>query len=287
VFESNLTFKGYLDGSFPKVSGMDFDASGRLVAASQEHQVRVYDNLGTQLPELGFSHPDIGLVGDFRVGPNKSYFVATQVEGPGLYEFTAAGQPVRSLDQRRTDGVAVLPSGVVWGGWIGGQGVRVFDIETGASIDSMTIGPTNSMHYSRVTDTVFLADVFHERLREFSIEGDFVREYFAPGRLNPSGMTHGPDGDLFAATGAWGFVYRWKSDGTYVGVVDISSVIPVADEILWTGNIVVVPEPATFALGIITFLTLVAMRRKVLAHLRLLAAVHIVYVHRPAAPHRD
>src|SRR5687767_9538521 len=57
VFDHDLTFKGYLDTFFPTVSGMDFDAGGRLVAVGGAvRTVRVYEPSGSIVG--GFTRSD-------------------------------------------------------------------------------------------------------------------------------------------------------------------------------------------------------------------------------------
>ena len=121
------------------------------------------------------------------------------------------------------------------------------------------------MFYSATTDTVLMAsDFFANGVYERNRDGQFVREFTAPGFSSSTGVTRGPGGDVFATDESDELVYRWKSDGTFVGAIDLTStnsgiVSPV--NIVWAGNYIPVPEPSTLALSFVALCLAMSRRR--------------------------
>ncbi|MEM6733225.1 MAG: hypothetical protein AAF658_16825, partial [Myxococcota bacterium] len=225
VFDSDRTFKGYLDPFFDTVSGMDFDAAGRVVATSAAaNEVRVYTPDGDLVPELSFSSPALGAAIDLKVGPSGNYFVGTQSSrgARGIVEFTPSGDAVRSFDNPDAansadyDGVAVLPGGVLWGGGFGlppGDFIDVHDIESGGLSSRIAFdnGQSSavSMFYDRNTDTVLTVDIDADMVFERDLDGNFLRSFEVPDGvvgnagdpiiMNTSlGVTRGPNGEVYA-----------------------------------------------------------------------------------------
>lgn len=265
VYDSDFTFKGNLDASFDRAAGLDFDAAGRVVAAGQNKQVRVYDAAGNQLPPpLSFSNLDLGSPIDLKVGPGPAgnYYVGTQSNG--LREFTPVGVTARIFDTDTYSGVAVLPGNVLWGGGFNGSGnlLNVFDLVTGTQTGSITLdnGQTDvvSMFYSAATDTVLLADGNNSAIYERETDGTFLRSFTATGLGSPRGVTRGPGGDVFATDGLDDGVYRWDADANFLGFTSLSPSINGPINILYTGNI---PEPATATLLLAAALPLMTRRR--------------------------
>src|SRR5438067_2568427 len=70
IFDHDFTFKGYLDSNFLGVSGMDFDAMGRLVAVSSINpEVRVYDQNGNKVGGFANVSGQMAATGDLKIAP--------------------------------------------------------------------------------------------------------------------------------------------------------------------------------------------------------------------------
>src|SRR4051794_21835312 len=113
VFDSDFTFKGYLDANFPRAAGLDFDAQGHVVAVGQNNEIRVYDSTGNRLRTLNIGNPEGGEPIDLKVGPDGDYYVGNQLL---LREVSPAGVALRQFSIPDVAGVVALPNGVLWGG---------------------------------------------------------------------------------------------------------------------------------------------------------------------------
>ncbi len=280
VFDSDRTFKGFLDTNFNGVSGMDFDAAGRVVATSVNGEVRVYNSAGELVPELSFFNDDLGAAIDLKVGPSGNYYVGTQSTGGGLLEFTPTGETVRVWAEGDYDGVAVLPGGVFWGGGFGlpPRGfINIFDLDTG--VQSGTIPLDNgqvtavSMFYDPNTDTVLTVDIDSDKVYERDIDGNFIRSFEVPDGFpemrTSVGVTRGPNGDVYATNqGTLGSadgngVFIWDASGDFVEFIEFpEAAVRAPIGILYTGNSPVVPEPTSVVLLGIGGLGLLLLSRR-------------------------
>ncbi|QDT72230.1 NHL repeat-containing protein [Lacipirellula limnantheis] len=241
VFDSDLTFKGYLDTSIDNPFQMAFDDFGRAVVVAQgQPEIRVYDHAGNRPSSLSFVHPNLGIPGNVTVGPDGNYFVATQTDHLYLQKFSPAGLNLGTIGSDRVDAAVSLPNGELWTGRAFGS-VNVFDTASGAFKKSLPIGLVSNLSYSEATDTVFVGDVVMETIREFATDGTLLREFLAPELVNPEAIVRGPNNDVFATSAQIG-VFRWKADGTFVGVTSMRNHLQFLGGMLWAGN--AVPEPS-------------------------------------------
>ncbi len=249
VYDSDLTFKGNLDASFDRVTGLDFDAAGNLVAVGQNQQVRVYRSDGTLLSS--FTNADLGAPYELKVGPASvggNYYVGTQDAngGTGLREFSPAGATLRQFASGDYESVAVLPDNVLWGGGsLSVSGIHAFDLISGNPTATLPISTVVTMSYSPVTDTVLLGQNSGSGIVEWQTDGTLLDSFSAAGFL-ARGVTRGPGGEVFATSQFDNGVYHWHADGTFVGFTDLSTSIVGTRNIVWTGN--AIPEPSTAAL---------------------------------------
>ncbi|MEM7808122.1 MAG: hypothetical protein AAF561_08435 [Planctomycetota bacterium] len=267
VFDHDLTFKGNLVTGFDRVTGLDFDAAGNLVAVGRgPGQVRVFSPEGMQLSS--FVNSDIQSPVDVRVGPSGDYYVGGILSsGFGVMEFTPDGTTGRTFD---TDlfatSLAVLPGGVLWvSGGSPLDGISVFDISNGNDVGTINFdnGQFNArtMRYSQATETVLMLDSL-SGVFERQINGDFVRSFTADGVSKPVGITRGPNDDVFVTDEDNNGVYRWRADGTFVGFTPLGGGLDAPVSILWTGNSpTVIPEPAA-ATCCLAILGLAMLRRR-------------------------
>ena len=262
VYDADLTFKGNLAVDFPQVTALDFDATGRLVASGATNdEVRVFESDGSLVSS--FTDPAIGSPVNIKVLPSGNYLVGT---GQGLREFTPEGELVRELAAGVWQGVAVLPVGIAWGG---GYSLRAFDVMTGELLPGSLLdnGQSDavSMMFSAETQTVLMTDrgggaAFEASVFERSTDGTFVRELDAPGFDRSFGVTRGPKGEIFATDLQDDGIYRWSSDGSYLGFTDLSASLDNPYGIVWAGNSVV-PEPGA-AGCLFSVATFAALRRR-------------------------
>lgn len=256
VYDSDFSFKGNLDSSFMEPTGLDFSRNGFVVAGSYSaHEIRVYDSNGVIVG--GFSSPELGPTLDLKAAVDGSFLVG--MEGYGLLRFSANGDILHQYHGFRTEAVAVLPGDRVWSSGIF-EPVREFDIDTGTSGGTFGHSSTTSMFYSSVSDTILLCDYVNETVQEVDRSGVSVREFLAPGIVNPSGVTRGPGGDVFVTMGTSDSVFRWKDDGTFVEEIQLESIGDTAYNIVWAGNFI--PEPSSMFLVLSTAMCGVAATRR-------------------------
>lgn len=257
VFDADLSFKGYLDASIDNPFQLAFDNLGRVVVAAQgQPEIRVYDATGNRPPSLSFTHPNLGIPGNIAVDAGGNYFVATQSDQLYLQTFTPNGLNLGTVGSDRVDAVVALPNGELWTGRAFGS-VNVFETATGAFKKSLPISLVSNLSYSAATDTVFVGDVVMETIREFSTDGTLLREFVAPGLVNPEAIVRGPDNDVFATSAQTG-VFRWKADGTFIGVTSMESHLQFLGGMLWAGN--AVPEPHSVSMVSIIVISTCACR---------------------------
>lgn len=268
VFDHDLAFKGNLVTGFDRVTGLDFDAAGNLVAVGRgPGQVRVFSPEGVQLSS--FVNSDIQAAGDLRVGPSGDYYVGGVLSsGFGVMEFTPNGTTGRTFD---TDpfatSLAALPGGVLWvSGGLAEDGISVFDISNGNDIGTINFDngqfDARTMRYSQATETVLMLDGL-SGVFERQTDGHFVRSFTANGLERPLGITRGPNRDVFVTDLDDNGVYRWSADGTFVGFIALGDGLETPVNILWTGNSpTVIPEPAS-ATCCLAILGLATLRRRV------------------------
>jgi hypothetical protein len=246
VFDRDFTFKGYLDQNFLGVSGMEFDAQGRLVAQSiLNPEVRVYDPSGAMVG--GFTQATSPMLvpgSDVKVGANGDYFLGTLSNG--VRRFTADGVFVRQYGSGNSTGDALLPGNRLWAGGAGPT-VRVFDVDTGVQVGTFTTDQqVNSglMKFDAAKNVVLMSDNDRDAggVYERDLNGTLLRQYHLPlAQTSCNGATWGPAGDVFGTTNALSTdIVHWRQDGTVLGTFDIypDSITPV--QILWAGT---VPEP--------------------------------------------
>jgi hypothetical protein len=260
VYDSDLSFKGYLATGWERSVGLDFDRAGNVVSVNQRglvpdgppSQVQVFAQDGSAVPGRAYESPDLGAPLDIKVGPTGRYYAGTQdssnLGGNTLQEFSRSGAALRSFGSGDYEGVAVLPGRILWGG--GGNGlfgvIHVWDLDTGMLINSISLDGGQifalSMHYSRPTNTVLIADVASHAIYERNLDGSLVRTFVAADMESPGGVTRGPNGDLFATDQSDHGVYRWSANGTYLGFTSLSPSVNVPVNIIWAGA---VPEPTS------------------------------------------
>jgi WD40 repeat protein len=246
VYDSDFTFKGLLDPSFNFGSGLDFDGAGRLVAASQGGQVRVYDSTGATVG--GFANAALGAAADLKVAPDGTYVVGTQnlFGGDGVRRFNADGSLNRQYFTGDYSSVAVVPQqGRFWAGGLGAA-IEVFDLATHAHVGTIPLASpsqrASTMYFSDATDTVLVGDSGGQAVYELDLSGALVRTFTASGADNISGVTRGPNGDVFATSSLESRVYRWTAAGVVRPSVFTASDFTYGAGIAWAGN--VVPEPS-------------------------------------------
>ncbi|MGH7178625.1 MAG: PEP-CTERM sorting domain-containing protein [Tepidisphaeraceae bacterium] len=245
VFDSNLSFKGYLDSDFFGVGGMDFDANGHLVAVSGTtlREVRVYDSSGAKIG--GFIRPDnaIDASGDLVVAPGGDYVIgqANQFGADGARRFHPDGTFVQQYGTGDARATAFVPGDKVWTGRIGLSGFNVFDFNSGVQTATYTItgmGSSFSMNYSAASNTVL--SISQGKVWEIDAGGNLIRTFLgATDTL--SAVTRGPGGDVFATSFNAHGVFRWNQDGTFVGFLSTPQ-FGGTSHIGWAGN---VPEPSS------------------------------------------
>ncbi|MGH7177588.1 MAG: hypothetical protein ACREJC_09430, partial [Tepidisphaeraceae bacterium] len=266
VFDSELNFMGLLDSSFVTVAGMDFDSSGHLVAvASAMREVRVYDASGAQVGGFIRSDDLLGTSADLKVTPSGSYVVATQNfgGGDGAREFAPDGTFVRQYGTGGIRAVAVIPGNRLWIGGLSSSMISVFDLDSGALLDTITItGPSGfrSMTYSANTNTV-LADSGGS-IWELDFSGNVLHNFTAPGVHGLGAAVRGTNGDVFA-TDSGQSLFRWHADGSFVGSTLTSDTLGFPYGIVWAGNI---PEPASGVLVVLLSMPVLGkrLRRRVI-----------------------
>lgn len=294
VFDNDFTFKGFLDPDFNGVTGLDFDAQGRIVAVSAiDDEVRVYTPDGNQVSSLGFANPALGAAIDLKVGPSGNYFVGTQSSSGaiGVAEFTPSGDAVRSFDNpdgtdsADYDGVALLPGDVMWAGGFQappGDFIDVYDTVTGDLSGRIPLdnGQSSavSMYYDPDTSTVLIVDIdFGEnllsdsdRIFERDLDGSFVRDFAVPdlaaaAMLTPLGVTRGPNGEVYATNqGTLGDadgngIFVWDASGDFIKFINSEGGLRGPVGILYGGNNPI-PEPTS--LGLLCFGLLTLSRRR-------------------------
>jgi hypothetical protein len=224
---------------------------------------------GSAVPGRAFDSPDLGSPLDIKVGPAGRYYVGTQdssnLGGNTLQEFSPSGAALRSFGSADYEGVAVLPGRILWGG--GGNGlfgvVHVWDLDTCLLINTISLDGgqafATSMHYSRPTNTVLIADVGSNAIYERNLDGSLVRTFVAANMESPGGVTRGPNGDVFATDQSDHGVYRWSASGTFLGFTSLSASVNVPVNIIWAGT---VPEPTSAVLLVIAALMVDFGRRR-------------------------
>jgi hypothetical protein len=155
--------------------------------------------------------------------------------------FLTDGSLVQQFGSGALRAVAAVPASRVWASGIGVGHIKVFDLSTGAQTGTLSLVGFTSVHsmsYSESSNTVFV--VAGASVHELDLQGNELRVFDAPQGVGTVRATRGPNGDVFATTGAAGLVLHWSSGGDYLG----SSTMPVdfgVNGIVWTGN---APEPA-------------------------------------------
>jgi hypothetical protein len=251
IFDHDFTFKGYLEQNFFGVSGMDFDAQGRLVAQSLLNaEVRVYDSSGATVG--GFTQTNSPMLvpgSDLKVAPDGSYFLGTL--SSGARSFTPQGAFIRQYGSGNSTGLAVLPGNRLWAGGAGTT-VRIFDTDTGDQVGTFTADQqvnSGNMQYTSTANTVLLVDPDRDAggAYERDLNGMLLQQFHLPiAQTNCNGATRGPGGDVFGTSNNLSVdIVHWLPNGTVVGTLDVypTNITPV--RILWAG---IVPEPGTTAL---------------------------------------
>jgi WD40 repeat protein len=253
VFDADMTFKGYLDGTFPQVTGLAFDGSGNVIAVGRNLQVRAYDSAGNQIPSLSFSNPNLGVPSNITVAPDGTYYISSQVAGIQRYAPDGTFLPPPLAVSSSIADVMFLPNGTAWAS--SPQGTSVLDLSTGSLTPVSTVA--TSMTYSSETNTVFLSHAGSGSLVEAAITGQVLRNFGINPRLSlPSGVVRGPNGDVYCST--LGGIFQWKADRTFVGITPTTG-LPGA--MLWAGTLVV-PEPSTYVLAAIGAIGFLAFSRR-------------------------
>lgn len=259
IFDHDFTFKGYLDQNFFGVSGMDFDAQGRLVAQSfLNPEVRVYDPSGTTVG--GFtqaSSPMLVPGSDVEVAPDGNYVLGTL--SSGVRVFTPQGTFVRQFGDGNSTGVTLVPDNLLWAGGAGNT-VRIFDFATGVQVGSLSAGSqvnAGLLQYSATTGSVLMVDTDRDAggVFEREINGALLHEFHVPvAQVSVRGATRGPEGNVFGTTSRFSIdIVDWRFDGTVLRTIDVYPVEITTVSILWAG---IVPEPTggLVAAGISLFL---------------------------------
>jgi WD40 repeat protein len=206
VFDHDLSFKGLLVDGFLGVGGMDFDRDGNLVVVSGIlRQVRVYRADGSLVG--GFTRSDdlLGTGSNLKVAPNGSYVVATQnlSGGDGARMFTTDGAFVRQYDSGNVAGIAVVPGNKLWTNGSGVPGIKVFDLDTGAQLSTLTVDGLLRVSSMRAnpTNSVLLATPTANRIIDANLDGSVRQNFFEPDGFSLSGaVTPGPGGDVWGRT---------------------------------------------------------------------------------------
>jgi hypothetical protein len=266
VFDHDLTFKGFLDANFVTVSGMDFDAQGRLVAAAPAlREVRVYESNGATVGGFTRSDDMLGSGGDLKVAPDGTYLIATQNfgGGDGARQFETDGTFLRQLGSGWIRGAAVIPGNRLWTAGVGATAVNVFDLGTGNQTGTISIAGlagVNSMVYSASTNTVLIATIQSNSVIETGLDGTVIRTFDAPTVAQCNSVIRGSEGDVFATRSGTQTILRWRSDGLFLSETSTAGTIGGGGEIVWAGN---VPEPGVAGLLVFTVsgLTLRVRRR--------------------------
>jgi len=262
VYDYDFTYKGLLASAASVTTGLDFNASGQLVARGWFNQPNVvefivFEETGVPSPEYPSFVPATPGGLDFKVGPNGNYFVASQndvfAEPNGFLVLNTLGEVVNVIDEGDYEGVAVLPNGTVWGGGgsLGSEFLKIFDAEDGNQLayyalprsgrggSTLPEGATpfdggqraaNTMHYSEVSNTVLIGEARDGGVTERNIDGSFVRR-FETNLTNIRGITRGPGGDIYVASG--NAVVRFSSTGV---LLDTFEVPTGSWNIVWGGN---------------------------------------------------
>jgi WD40 repeat protein len=261
VFDHDLTFKGLLDPNFVTVAGMDFDASGRLVAAGagNARSVRVYDSSGAIVG--GFTNTELlANAADLKVTPSGSYVIAANnTLGVSAREFLSQGMLVREYLGGWTLGAAVVPGNRLWLAGVGSSEVRVFDLASGAQTGTMSINGlagANSMYYSQETNTVLFATIQTGAVLETDLSGNVVHTFTPPSPSGFNGVSRGPNGDVLATATGNQSIFRWNSNGDFLGAVSTTKTLGGVSAIVWAG---VVPE-ATYGIGVTLIVAMCARR---------------------------
>lgn len=262
VFDHDFTFKGYLEQNFLGVSGIDFDAQGRLVAQSLLNpEVRIYEPNGVRAGGFTQSNSPMLVAGsDVEVGPDGNFVLGTLSNGARV--FTPQGVFVRQYGDGNSTGVAILPGHRLW---VGGAGttVRIFDTDTGAQVGTFTADQqvnSGNMQYIPTRNAVLLVDPDRDAggVYERDLGGALLQQFHLPiAQTNCNGATYGPNGDIFGTSNNLAIdVVRWRPDGTVAGTFDVypNNITPV--RILWAG---LVPEPAALTV-LIACLSVVVVR---------------------------
>ncbi len=248
IFDHDFTFKGYLDQNFLGVSGLGFDAQGRLVAQSfLNPEVRVYDSSGVKVGGFTQSSSPMLVPGsDVKVAPGGNYVLGTLSNG--AREFTPQGIFVRQYGDGNSTGVAIIPGNRLWCGGAGTT-VRIFDIVSGAQIGDFVADHqvhAGLLQYSFTTNSVLMIDTDRDAggVFERDVTGVLLRQFHVPmAQVGLNGATRGPVDDVFGTTSDFQLdVVDWHPDTSVARTVDVypTQISPVS--ILWTGT---VPEPST------------------------------------------
>jgi len=258
VYDANFSFRGYLDANLVGAHSLDFTSDGRIVALgippnAQNHVVRIYDNTGTQVG--GFSNPNVGsnVSGVIRVGPSDHLFIAAQYEGNGIKELDLSGNLLRVIgtDQQYTE-VAFTPANDLWALRFNATAIDIFDVPTGTRTSTF-VGDNGQPYVTRArasagTNTMLSADygpLGFERLPD----GSYLRTFSdnMGGSQLVGGVTRGPGGDIFVALLQSPSLARWKSGGSWVGVVSLSGLNYTPYDVLWAGNWVPPHQPPSLS----------------------------------------
>jgi DNA-binding beta-propeller fold protein YncE len=148
-----------------------------------------------------------------RIDPNG--VIRERVRGP-LGGFDRPYDIVRGLDGRlyvsefRGGRLSVLDSEGRWQSHISAKGYKSGEL----------VGPSSMA----VDDAgyVYVVEYGNRRISKFSPDGDFIHNFgqndgFFPGFISPTGIAY-KDGQIFAADNAKKAVYRFDTDGMYLGV---------------------------------------------------------------------
>jgi hypothetical protein len=275
VFDSDFTFKGYLDADFPTAAGLDFDSQGHVIAVGHNNEIRIYDSTGNRLQTLNIGNPEGGEPIDLKVGPDGNYYVGNQSL---LREISPAGAALRQFNIPDVAGVVTLPNGVLWGG-SGNQVAKPgylqpIDLSTGGYLGTIPLNggqqDTISMRYSDATNTVLMTQSYGMKaVFERSLNGDLIRTYSLGGPTDLGGVTRGPGGGVYALGLFTNRAYKWDPGDQGSGSLFELSPLVTPINILWAGNAAAVPEPAAMALVLIGCAsTNISRRRRPTSHNR-------------------
>ncbi len=340
VYDNDWSFKGYVDvcpeTENCRITGLDFDADGYLVAAWAEDSVgetiRTYRSSdGSLVKKFGVPRGDNG-VNELKVGPNGNIFL-TKSRGP-IREYSRQGELIQTFDDpapkaRRigssnittsSGALAALPNGEIWtaeatqsplayvyafdpadlnsAGHVYVGSAAPEELTEPVSVESVSLLRASSLQYLPNSDTVLALGYFRDIGEErFSVKvweiaagpsqlisidlqsqespntrevqyRQLVNRYDSElGLNNTSGVTRGPNGDIYAV--AFGeSVHQWAYEGEYIGEHNLmagnADTFSPSINILWTGNSpqFAVPEPESLYLLLAAFISLGTANRK-------------------------